>query len=334
MSETLHNSPPNPTGDKVMSLSDAVTRFVSPGAHISIGGFTVSRNPMSAVHEIIRQGITDLHVYAHSNGQGLDELMGAGCVARAEIAYSGNERFAPTGFCFKRKVMDGSLKVEDYSNFQMALRFMAGAMGVPFLPTYASLGTSIIDQWGFSPEMRQDHSRISDKKLAVIQNPFAPDQAPEDIVLVPAARPEVTIIHAQSADTQGTVRMDGLTYADVDQAKAARHVIVTCETLVEKGGLNDQPGLNQLPPFCVDAVVHSPWGAYPTACFGRYDYDPAYFEAYRTWAASDEAFQNHIREMIQGHDDHAAMAQAFCGERINQLTADPHKGYATQMERN
>jgi len=52
--------------DKVMSLPEAIKRFVPDGSHISIGGFTINRNPMAAVYEIMRQGIRDLHVYVHS----------------------------------------------------------------------------------------------------------------------------------------------------------------------------------------------------------------------------------------------------------------------------
>ena len=138
--------------NKVMDLSTAIRRFVDVGAHISIGGFTINRNPMAAVYEIIRQRITGLHLYAHSNGQGVDELVGAGCVARLEIAYAGSGRFASTCIRFRKAVENRSLAVEDYSNYQMTLRFMAGAMGVPFLPTRSGLGTSIIDKWGFPAE--------------------------------------------------------------------------------------------------------------------------------------------------------------------------------------
>lgn len=77
--------------DKVMTLRDAVREYVKDGSHISIGGFTINRNPMAAVHEIIRQRIRDLHLYAHSNGQGADELIGGGCVSRLDIAYGGTE---------------------------------------------------------------------------------------------------------------------------------------------------------------------------------------------------------------------------------------------------
>lgn len=96
---------------------------------MSIGGFTVSRNPMAAVYEIIRQGINNIHLYAHSNGQGVDELIGAGCVSRLEIAYAWSGRFAPTCIRFKKAVQSGDIVVEDYSNYQMTLRFLAGAMG-------------------------------------------------------------------------------------------------------------------------------------------------------------------------------------------------------------
>ena len=86
----------NADTNKLMPLKDAVERFVPDGCHLSIGGFTVNRNPMAAVYEIIRQKKRGLHLYAHSNGQGVDELIGGGCVDRLEIAYGGSGRFAPT----------------------------------------------------------------------------------------------------------------------------------------------------------------------------------------------------------------------------------------------
>ena len=105
---------------------------------------------MAAVYEIIRQKKRGLHLYAHSNGQGVDELIGGGCVDRLEIAYGGSGRFASTCIRFRKAVESGRLAVEDYTNYQMTLRFMAGAMGVPFLPTRSSLGSDIVNRWGFS----------------------------------------------------------------------------------------------------------------------------------------------------------------------------------------
>jgi len=72
--------------NKVSKLKDVIKSHVKNGCHLSIGGFTINRNPMAAIYEIIRQGIKDIHLYAHSNGQGVDELVGAGSIARLEIA--------------------------------------------------------------------------------------------------------------------------------------------------------------------------------------------------------------------------------------------------------
>jgi glutaconate CoA-transferase, subunit A len=326
-------APINNDTDKVMTLEAAVRRFVTDGCHLSIGGFTVNRNPMAAVYEIIRQGKRRLHLYAHSNGQGVDELIGGGCVDRLEIAYGGNGRFAPTCIRFRRAVEAGELVVEDYSNYQMTLRFAAGAMGVPFLPVRSGLGTDIVAKWGFDMEMRRADPRLPDQKLCVIDNPFGDWAQATKLVLVPAINPDVTILHAQSADRTGTVRIRGLTFADVEQARAARRVIVTCEELVEEDGLRDNPGANQLPFFCVDAVVHQPMGAYPTACYGHYDYDPAYLNAYRDHARDETSYRSYLDRYVYGAADHQAFLDLQDAGQLERIQADPHKGYAIGLDR-
>jgi glutaconate CoA-transferase subunit A len=322
-----------PTSDKITTLAAAVDRYVADGAHISIGGFTINRNPMAAVYEIIRQRKRHLHLYAHSNGQGVDELIGAGCVARLEIAYAGSGRFAPTCIRFRKAVESGQISVEDYSNYQMTLRFMAGAMGVPFLPTRSSLGTDIIARWGFSPEMRQAQPKIPDLKLAVLDNPFGHWADTRKVVLVPAINPDVTIVHVQQADAQGNARMRGLTFADVEQVKAARHVIVTCETLVEEERLRLDPDQNQIPFIMVDAVVPVLLGAYPTACYGHYDYDPVYLNRYRRAAGDDQRYHRYLSERILETADHAALLAQIDPAQLEAIQADPRTGYAVGLDR-
>jgi glutaconate CoA-transferase, subunit A len=319
--------------NKVVSIEKAIQTHVWNGCHLSIGGFTVSRNPMAAVHEIIRQGVKNLHVYAHSNGQGLDELIGANCVSRLEIAYSGNGRFAPTCFCFKRHVIENKILVEDYTNFQMALRFLAGSMGVPFLPTYSSLGTDIIKKWGFDPELRKNNDRLINKKLVVMENPFSLAAHPAKVVLVPAIQPDITIIHAQKADTTGLTRIEGLTFSDVEQAKAAKNVIVTCDELLDPNILNDDPAANQLPSFCVDTIVHIPYGAYPTSCYGRYDYDAQFLDWYRETAAEQRLFDEYVNRYILEYKNHSGFLKKACGKRLDQIKADPETGYSDRIKR-
>ncbi len=319
--------------EKIMDLSTAIGKFVEDGCHISIGGFTINRNPMAAVYEIIRQGKKNLHLYAHSNGQGVDELVGAGCVEKLEIAYGGNGRFASTCFRFKRSVQNGKIVVEDYSNYQMTLRFQAGAMGVPFLPTRSSLGTDIVNKWGFSRELREADPKIPDEKLVVADNPFKNWADTEKIVLVPAINPDVTVIHVQKSDFQGTARIEGLPMADVEQAKAAKYLIITCEELVQPDKMKENSDMNQIPHFCADAVVHLPWGAYPTACYKCYDYDPVFLNDYKKFASDDTLHQEYLEKYVHGVKSHEELLELVGKDRLKAVKADPRTGYAVNLDR-
>ena len=323
----------NTNHDKIMDLSEAVAKYIPSGSHISIGGFTINRNPMAAVYEIIRHKIRHLHLYAHSNGQGVDELIGGGCVDRLEIAYAGSGRFAPTCIRFRKAVESGALAVEDYSNYQMTLRFAAGAMGVPYLPTRSSMGTDIVNKWGFNESTRLDDPNLPDKKLVVTENPFGSWHGAEKLVLVPAISPDVTIIHVQKADRQGTARIEGLPFSDVEQAKAAKHLIITCEELVDADDLRETPERNQIPFFCVDAIVPLPMGAYPTACFRHYDYDPVYLNDYRAAAADDTLYEAYLNESIYGPGGHRDLLDQIDADQLNAIQADPKRGYAVGLDR-
>lgn len=320
--------------DKVMTLKDAVREYVKDGSHISIGGFTINRNPMAAVHEIIRQRINDLHLYAHSNGQGADELIGGGCVSRLDIAYGGNGKYAATCIRFRKAVQEGTIQIEDYSNFQMTLRFMAGAMGVPFLPTVSSLGTDLVNVWGFSKEERERDPKIPNQKMVVMDNPFGGWMDTSKVVLVPAIQTDVTILHVQKADKQGTGRIQGLTFADVEQGKSAKNLILTCEELVDTAVLRWNPDQNNIPFIHVDAVVPVSYGAYPTACYGYYDYDPAFLWRYARYAKDDNLYREYLRKFVHEVKDHEEFIALNGGrERLDKIKADPITGYAVNLDR-
>lgn len=317
----------------MVDLKHAIGAHIQDGSHISIGGFTVSRAPMAAVFEVIRQRIQNLHVYVHSAGPAIDDLIGAGCVEKIELAYAGNGRFAPTGVRFKKALQNKEILVEDYSNYQMTLRFMAGAMGLPFLPARSAFGTDILEKWGFPKEMRASDPRISDDKLKVIENPFPGWCGVEKLVAVPAIHPDVTLIHAQKADAQGTVRIQGLTYADIEQAKSAKHLIVTCEELVSTDELRQDPDVNTLPHFLVDAVCPVPFGAFPTACYHYYDYDSEFLTRHGIWAKDDPAYEAYLEQYIYETKDHKDFLKIIGPEALEKITADPRTGYATGMNR-
>jgi len=316
--------------DKLMTIEEAVRIFVKNGCQLAIGGFTVTRNPMAAAYEIVRQRIRDIHLVCHSNGQALDVLIGAGCVKRLEIAYGGNGRFAPTCIRFRKAIERNEIELEDYSNYQMSLRFFAGSLGVPFMPTRSGFGSDLLAYEGFSQETRREE-KVANGKYALIQNPF--DEKKDDVILLPALTPDVTILHAQYVGDDGTVRIKGLTFADVEQAKAAAAVVVTCEEIVPRSSIRLDPDQNTLPPFLIDAIVKAPYGAHPTGCCGFYDYDPAHLTLYRKAAEDDALFKEYLDEWVYGVSSHKEYLAKVGHEDLLKIKADPTIGYAPGLLR-
>jgi len=316
--------------DKLLTLADAVRRFIKNDSQIAIGGFTVTRNPMALAYEIVRQGIKDIHLVCHSHGQALDVLIGAGCVKRLEIAYGGNGRYAPTCIRFKKAIQRGEIQFEDYSNYQMSLRFLAGALGIPFIPTKSGLGSDLINLEGFPPAIRKE-KKVASKKYVVTQNPFNSED--DKVVLLPALNPDVAIMHAQYVGEDGTVRIKGLTFADIEQAKSADIVIVTCEEIVPRSFIRLDPDQNSLPPFFVDAIVKIPYGAHPTAVYTCYDYDPKHLNLYKKVADDDRTFKEYLDEWVYGVKSHEEYLEKIGSTTLLQIKANPVLGYAVGLDR-
>jgi len=315
---------------KLMTAAEAVRRFVRDGDMIALGGFTVSRNVMLIAREIIRQGRRDLHLVMHSHGQAMDILVGAGAVSRLELAYGGTGRFAPTGIRFRKAVQSGRVQVEDYSNFHMSLRFLAGALNLPFIPSRSGFESDVLGREGFGPELR-GRGKIPPHKAIVSSNPFNPD--PEPVVLLPALTPDVALVHAQYVGEDGTVRIKGLTFLDIEQARAASRVIVTCEEVVPAGFLRQDPDQNSLPPFLVDAVVAAPYGAHPTACHFFYDYDPRHLNMYRQAAGDEDGFRRYLDEWVYGVPDQEAYLAKVGAADLMRIKANSSLGYAPGLDR-
>jgi len=56
------------------------------------------------------------------------------------MAFVGDEPFVSPSPNFRRAVEERSIEWEDYSNFGATLRFVAGALGVPFMRAHYSEG--------------------------------------------------------------------------------------------------------------------------------------------------------------------------------------------------
>ena len=212
----------------------------------------------------------------------------------------------------------------------MSLRFLAGALSVPFVPTKSGLQTDLVTHQGFSEEMRAAEG-LPCKKLIVTTNPFNSED--EDVVLLPALQPDVTLLHAQFVGDDGTVRIKGLTFADLEEAKAAGSVVVSCEQIVPRWWIREDPDQNCLPSFLVDAYVLAPYGAHPTACHYFYDYDPAHLNMYKTMAKDDAEWRRYLDEWVYGVADHEQYLDKVGGSTLMRIRADRVLGFTPGLDR-
>jgi glutaconate CoA-transferase subunit A len=116
-----------------------------------------------------------------------------------------------------------------------------------------------------------------------------------EYVAIPAIQPDWAIVHVQEADAAGNARIRGPKYDDVYLGRAARHLLVTAERLVDGAAFAAQPELTDFPSFLVDAVVVAPRGAWPTACPHEYSADEAFLTAYVAAAQTAEGFDAFLR---------------------------------------
>ena len=316
--------------DKIIALAEAAA-LVPDGATLSFGGFTTQRHPMAFVYELVRLGRRNLYLFGHSPGGDWDTLIGAGCVKRVELAYEADEAFNTIGPRWRLAVQRGLIEWEDYSNFAMVSRFTAGAMGIPFMPVRSLLGSDLVACQTLNEEQRSTDRRTSPKKLHVMESPFNPD---ERVVLLPAIHTEFAVLHVQKASANGTIRIEGQSFADVQQALCADTVIVTTEEIVDEESLRQEPERNPLPYFVVNHVCHVPFGAHPYAVFNYYDYDPYQLKLYHEAAKDDATYQQYLENFIFRIKDFAEYLEAVGGvSRLNSLSADPAYGYRPDLRR-
>ena len=259
--------------NKVMSLHDAVAQYVQSGDTICFGGFTTNRKPYAAVAEILRQGQKDFTVWAGPAGGDWDMMIGEGRVKAYINCYTANSGYTNVSRRFRAAIEAGKLTYEDYSQDVLMLQLHAASLGLPFLPVRLMQGSGLTKYWGISKEQRAEMPSVDNDKYVMVDNPFNPG---EKVVAVPVPKLDTAIIHVQKASPDGTCIIEGDEFHDVDVAVAAKKVIVTCEELVSDEYIRRDPTLTRVFGECVSAVVHVPYGAWPSQCYNYYDCDSSH----------------------------------------------------------
>jgi glutaconate CoA-transferase subunit A len=297
---------------KLASLSEAVGSIPS-GAHIGLSGFAIARCTMAFVREVIRRGIRGLTVSQCVGAMDTDMLAGAGAVDR--IIYGGGtlDRFGRLN-CINAGIESGRIVAEEYSSLSIAFRYLAGSLGLPFIPIRSLAGSDLLK--------RLQERSASD--VAFVDDPFSQDRW---LVLKPLV-PDVAIVQVQTCDEEGNSWILGPKWDSPDQAKAGARTIVIAEHVVPADVIRREPERCVIPNLLVSHVVELPFGAHPTSVYREYDYDADGIREYVEATKSRDSFRAYLDKYVFGVRDHAEYLEMAGGMRkMESLRADPVLGY-------
>ena len=269
---------------------------------------------MELVFEIVRQGKKGFTLYSQSGILDVELLVAAGAVKRLVTTYVLRSGGRNGGSAVERALTNGTLQIEDYTNFNYNARLMAGMHGFSFMQVFEGITvTDLFKKRGF----------LGDDKYRVIKCPYTG----KDVVTVPAANPDVCIVHVQRADKFGNAQYWGAIGSVPAAALASKRIIITCEEIVDTEIIRSSPHHTIIPAFRADAVIEVPWGAHPTEVVGHYNQDKLMWGLFIMAAAREQSLEQWMDEWIFGCRDREAYLdrymEKFGSGRLQKLVAKP-----------
>lgn len=270
--------------NKLMSVKEAVEKFVQDGDYVSVGGFGVNRIAASALHEIVRQGRKNLGLAGHTATHDFQILASGKCFDRVDVAYIIGLEARGLSPNARAYLQSGEVEISEWTNYTLAVRYKAAAAGVSFHPIRNMMGTDTFKYSG----------------AVTVNCPFTGTK----YALVPALYSDVALIHVHEADVYGNCRTKGILMSDWDIARSSKKVIVTCERLISNEEIRRDPTSTFIPYWCVDAVCEVPYGSYPGNMYGEYFSDEEHLREWLSVEKDPETFKAFLDKNIYGVKDH------------------------------
>jgi acyl CoA:acetate/3-ketoacid CoA transferase alpha subunit len=294
--------------EKLTTLSEAV-KSIPSGSHVALSGFPITRCAMAFAREVIRQGIKGLTISSCVGAMDGDLLVGGGAVDRMIYGGGSLDRFGRLN-CVNRGIENGTLQAEEYSSLSVTFRYLAGSLGLPFLPIRSLRGSDLL-------------SRIKEHTGSDVADVVDPFTGESWLALKPLL-PDVSVLVVTTADPEGNAWITGPRWDNVEQAKASKRTILLAENIVSTEMIRREAERTVIPGLLVSHVVELPFAAHPTSCYGVYDYDAAEIERYVKATSTPESLKAYLDEYVYGVKDHWEYLEKVGGmKHLNGLKADP-----------
>jgi glutaconate CoA-transferase subunit A len=218
------------------------------------------------------------------------------------------------GSAVERALNAGTLKIEDYTNFQYNARLVAGMHGFSYIQVL---------EGAIATDLFRKRSFMGENKFRIVKCPYTG----KDNLTVPAANPDVCIVHVQRADKFGNAQYWGALGSVAAAALASKRIVVSCEEIVEHEVIQSSPHLTIIPAYRVDAVVEVPWGANPTEVLGYYNIDQFMYSLFLMADGTGDGLKAWMDEWVYGCEDRAAYidhyVQKFGSKFLDSIRCKP-----------
>jgi glutaconate CoA-transferase subunit A len=297
---------------KLSTLAEAVASIPN-GSHVALSGFAIARCAMAFAHEVLRQQITGLTLSQCVIAMDADILVGGGAAERLISGGGSRGRFGQH-HCVNRGIEQGTLVAEEYSSLSMAFRYLAGSLGLPFIPIRSLRGSDILKRL----------EEVAPSEIAHLDDPFTGD----DWLVLRPLKPDVAVIQVQIADEDGNAWILGPRWVNEEQVKSSNRSIVITERVVPTDMIRREPERTVIPGFRVSHVVHLPFAAHPSAVYHAYDFDAPHIRQYADASRTAEGTQKYLDQHVYGANDHWEYLELVGGvKHLAELVADPDLGY-------
>jgi glutaconate CoA-transferase subunit A len=262
-----------------LTLAQAIEACLRDGDTVAMEGFT-HLIPHAAGHEVIRQKRRELTLVRMTPDLIYDQLIGMGCAQKLVFSWGGNPGVGSL-HRLRDAVEQGwprPLEIEEHSHAAMANAYEAAAAGLPCAIFRGYRGAEL--------------ARVN-PNIRFVACPFTGEQ----LACVPAHKLDCAVIHAQKANRQGDVLIEGIIGVQKEAVLAARRSVVTVEEIVDEFGAIS-PNACVLPSWTVSAIVAVPGGAHPSYAHGYYPRDNAFYKAWDPIARERDSFRAWIDEHV------------------------------------
>ena len=264
---------------QLLTLAEAIEESLRDGDTVAMEGFT-HLIPHAAGHEVIRQKRRRLTLVRMTPDLIYDQLIGMGCAKKLVFSWGGNP-----GVGSLHRLRDAvendwprPLEIEEHSHAAMANAYEAAAAGLPCAIFRGYRGAEL--------------ARVN-PAIRFIACPFTG----EELACVPAHKLDCAIIHAQKANRQGDVLIEGIVGVQKEAVLGAKRSVVTVEEVVDDFG-PQSPNACILPSWTVGTIALVPGGAHPSYAHGYYARDNAFYKAWDRIARDRDGFLAWVDEQV------------------------------------